>query len=210
MLIWQALTRQERMESSLQKMHKELAEANLSLEVIASEDALTRLANRRRFDETLLTAFRSLRSRDRPMALVLVDVDYFKRFNDHYGHPAGDEALKRVSDVLRQSIRSDVDTAARYGGEEFALILPTADETSAPIVAERVRSGVEALEIKNEGSPYEYLTVSIGIAILGPDHHLLDPKELLLAADRALYAAKDTGRNRIISDDFPSSASIED
>ncbi|GGJ78167.1 sensor domain-containing diguanylate cyclase [Pseudomonas matsuisoli] len=196
-LIWRALTRQERMETRLQAMHSELAQANLTLEVIASEDALTRLANRRKFDETLDTAFRSLRSRDRPMALLLIDVDYFKRFNDGYGHPEGDEALKRVADVLRQSIRNDVDTAARYGGEEFALILPTANAESAPVVAERVRSGVEALRITNEGSPYGTLTVSIGIAVLPSNHRLQDPKDLLLAADKALYAAKAEGRNRI-------------
>lgn len=197
-LIWRALGRQGRMEARLQSMHRDLALANHALEIIAGEDALTGLANRRRLDEALHTAFQSAAAQRQALSFVLLDLDYFKRFNDQYGHPAGDEALRQVADVLKRHARRSVDTTARYGGEELALVLPGADSQAAMAVAERIRADVEALAIANQGSPYARLTLSIGVASCVPGQTMLTPAELVAAADIALYAAKGDGRNRVM------------
>lgn len=200
-LIWRALVRQGQMEASLKGMHRDLAEANQALEIIAGEDALTGLATRRRLDEALQAAFSSAAAQGQPLSFVLADVDYFKRFNDQYGHPAGDGALKQVADVLKRHAKRSADTTARYGGEELALILPGAQSTAALAVAERIRADVEALAIANEGSPYANLTLSIGVASCVPGRDLPTPAALVAAADVALYAAKGAGRNRVMLGD---------
>ncbi|TBU81024.1 hypothetical protein DNK06_07860 [Pseudomonas daroniae] len=202
-LIWRALVRQGLMEASLKGMHRDLAEANHALEIIAGEDALTGLATRRRLDEALQAAFSSAPAQDQPLSFVLVDVDYFKRFNDQYGHPAGDEALKQVAAVLKRHAKRSVDTTARYGGEEMALVLPGAESTPALVVAERIRADVEALAIANEGSPYGKLTLSIGVASCVPGRDMPTPAALVAAADVALYAAKGAGRNRVTRAENP-------
>ncbi|MFB4371836.1 MULTISPECIES: diguanylate cyclase [unclassified Pseudomonas] len=196
-LIWRALGRQGRMEARLQSMHRDLALANHALEIMAGEDALTGLANRRRLDEALRAAFQSAAAQGQPLSFVLLDVDHFKRFNDQYGHPAGDEALKQVAAVLKRHAKRSADTTARYGGEELALILPSAESTAAMAVAERIRADVEALAIVNQGSPYACLTLSIGVASCLPGRDMQSPGELVAAADVALYAAKGAGRNRV-------------
>ncbi len=202
-LIWRALMRQGQMEASLKGMHRELAEANQALEIIAGEDALTGLATRRRLDEALQAAFSSAAAQGQWLSFVLVDVDYFKRFNDQYGHPAGDEALRQVAAVLKRHAKRSADTTARYGGEELALILPGAESAPALAVAERIRADVEALAIANEGSPYATLTLSIGVASCVPGRDLPTPAALVAAADVALYAAKGAGRNRVMPGDAP-------
>ncbi|YCH22560.1 sensor domain-containing diguanylate cyclase [Pseudomonas sp. D1-3] len=202
-LIWRALGRQGRMEARLQGMHRDLALANHALQIIAGEDALTGLANRRRLDEALRAAFQSAAAQGQPLSFVLLDVDYFKRFNDHYGHPAGDEALRQVAAVLKHHARRSADTTARYGGEELALILPGAESASAMAVAERIRADVEALAIVNQGSPYARLTLSIGVASCMPGQTMQTSADLVAAADVALYAAKSEGRNRVISSEQP-------
>ncbi|WP_070884424.1 GGDEF domain-containing protein [Pseudomonas sp. D2-3] len=202
-LIWRALGRQGRMEARLQGMHRDLALANHALQIIAGEDALTGLANRRRLDEALRAAFQSAAAQGQPLSFVLLDVDYFKRFNDHYGHPAGDEALRQVAAVLKRHARRSADTTARYGGEELALILPGAESASAMAVAERIRADVEALAIVNQGSPYARLTLSIGVASCMPGQTMQTSADLVAAADVALYAAKSEGRNRVISSEQP-------
>ncbi|WP_139315537.1 diguanylate cyclase [Pseudomonas sp. PA27(2017)] len=202
-LIWRALGRQGRMEARLQSMHRDLALANHALEIIAGEDALTGLANRRRLDEALRVAFQSAAAQRQPLSFALLDVDYFKRFNDQYGHPAGDEALKQVAAVLKRHARRSADTTARYGGEELALILPAAESASAMAVAERIRADVEALAIANQGSPYANLTLSIGVASCIPGQTMQAPAELVAAADVALYAAKSAGRNRVALSEQP-------
>ena len=202
-LIWRALGRQGRMEARLQSMHRDLALANHALEIIAGEDALTGLANRRRLDEALRVAFQSAAAQRQPLSFVLLDVDYFKRFNDQYGHPAGDEALKQVAAVLKRHARRSADTTARYGGEELALILPAAESASAMAVAERIRADVEALAIAHQGSPYANLTLSIGVASCIPGQTMQAPADLVEAADVALYAAKSAGRNRVALSEQP-------
>ncbi|SDH84779.1 diguanylate cyclase (GGDEF) domain-containing protein [Pseudomonas flavescens] len=200
-MIWRALLRQGQMEASLKGMHRDLAEANHALAIIAGEDALTGLATRRRLDEALQAAFSAALAQGQPLSFVLVDVDYFKRFNDQYGHPAGDEALKQVAAVIKRHAKRSADITARYGGEEMALILPGAHSTPALTVAERIRADVEALAIVNQGSPYGNLTLSIGVASCEPGRDMPTAAALVAAADVALYAAKGAGRNRVMLGD---------
>jgi diguanylate cyclase (GGDEF)-like protein/PAS domain S-box-containing protein len=175
-----------------------LAEANRQLEVLAAQDALTGLANRRTFDEALSREYRrSLRERSH-LGLVMIDVDRFKSLNDRYGHPVGDECLRRVSGAIASVLRRSSDLAARYGGEEFAVLLPGTDETGTSAVAEQIRLTIMALAIEHADSPDHVMTVSVGVAALasnGPDGGF---ESLVQAADRALYAAKDSGRNTVV------------
>lgn len=199
--IWRALLRQGEMEASMLGMHQNLAEANRALEIIAGEDALTGLANRRGLDEALQAAYHTAAMQRQALSFVLIDVDYFKRFNDQYGHQQGDEALRQVATVLRQLTRRSLDTSARYGGEELALVLPGASRATAAIIAEKVRAAVENLNIVNAGSPYGKLTVSIGVASCDPGREIAEVSSLVRAADVALYAAKGAGRNRVMLSD---------
>jgi diguanylate cyclase (GGDEF)-like protein len=174
----------------------------------ASTDALTGIANRRRFDETLEREWlRARRARD-PLALVLVDIDLFKLYNDHYGHPAGDDCLRRVARALSAGCMRPADTVARYGGEEFALILPQTPTLGAEHVARRLLDAVEGLSIPHAGSTVaEVVTISAGIACYaeksGAGASADTPgvaegaiRALIDAADSGLYAAKRAGRAR--------------
>lgn len=166
----------------------QLAEANKKLEGLATTDALTGLANRRLlFDRLDLEIARSARSGD-PVSVVLLDVDFFKPFNDEFGHPAGDEVLRRVGCLLQAGIRG-TDLAARHGGEEFAIVLPGSDAEEAVRTAERLRTTIES-------EPWQLrpITASFGVATLRDD---LSSPELVALADRALYASKTAGRNRV-------------
>jgi diguanylate cyclase (GGDEF)-like protein len=171
----------------------------------AATDVLTGIANRRRFDETLEREWlRARRSRE-PLALVLVDVDHFKLFNDHYGHPAGDACLRRVAGALRAACLRPGDVVARYGGEEFGLILPDTPVSGAEHVARRLLERVEELTIPHARSSLApMVTVSAGIACHTGDDaqtRIEDPKraiaQLIAAADAGLYAAKHGGRGRV-------------
>jgi diguanylate cyclase (GGDEF)-like protein/PAS domain S-box-containing protein len=184
------------------EMEQALRRANARLEQIAHEDALTGLANRRRFDETLAAEWRRTRRNGQPLSLVLADVDSFKLFNDTYGHPAGDACLQRVAAVLASTACRSGDLAARYGGEELALVLPCTGLASAAKVAEDFRHGIQALGIPHDGSPaYGVVTVSIGVATAHPPGlpGMGSPAELIEEADRILYEAKRSGRNRVVS-----------
>ena len=176
-----------------------LGTANASLAHLSLHDGLTDLANRRFFDKYLADQIAIARRHQRPLALVMYDVDSFKAFNDRYGHPAGDECLKRIAGVLRSSCRRPADMAARYGGEEFAMILPDTELIGAARVGEAARSAVEGLRIPHQNSPAAaYASVSGGIALLRHDDDMT-VQQLTAAADRALYEAKQLGRNRIVS-----------
>ena len=173
-----------------------LRQTNAQLSDLASTDGLTSLANRRQFDERL-EAERSRAVRDRkPLALILIDVDHFKKFNDRYGHLPGDDCLRKVAEVFRDAARRPGDLASRTGGEEFALLLPGANLADAVGVAEAVRAKVEALGLEHLDNAGGKVTVSCGVAALGPrqDQSL---RSLLDAADAALYRAKREGRNRV-------------
>lgn len=162
----------------------------------AVTDGLTGLSNRRAFDERLEQEWRRAERIGKSLALIALDVDYFKRYNDRFGHAQGDECLRRVAGVLKRGRRIS-DMVARTGGEEFCLILPNTDWEGALVVAEAIRSGVEALRMEHPESPFGQVTVSIGAAASEP--RLTESAEgLLEAADRALYEAKRDGRNRAV------------
>jgi diguanylate cyclase (GGDEF)-like protein/PAS domain S-box-containing protein len=176
-----------------------LAEANRQLEVLARQDALTGLANRRQFDETLETEFRrAIRDRT-PLSLVMIDVDHFKAFNDSFGHPAGDCCLRRVAVALMETSQRPADLSARYGGEEFALLLPNTPKAGALAIAERARCAVRLLEIQHDAIPEKIVTISLGVAslVVGTGHG--GAADLVKAADSALYASKTGGRDRVSS-----------
>ncbi|MGL6138525.1 MAG: diguanylate cyclase, partial [Planktothrix sp.] len=163
----------------------------------AIEDGLTKLANRRQFDRVLEHEWNRARREGIPLCLFLVDIDYFKQYNDHYGHLAGDVCLQQVAEVLRNVIQRNTDLVARYGGEEFAIILPNTDINGCVHLAEKVRKAVEDLELQHLKSQVSnYITISIGVAGLIPVEGLT-PQMLIVQADQALYKAKKTGRNSV-------------
>ncbi|MHB1937856.1 MAG: GGDEF domain-containing protein [Acidobacteriaceae bacterium] len=174
-----------------------LVDAIDRLRDLSIRDGLTGIYNRRHFDEVLLAEWkRSIRT-EKPLSLLLIDVDCFKKLNDRYGHPEGDECLKKIAEQLLKILRRSSDTLARYGGEEFAAILPETNKESAQLIADAMRMSVEDLKIANEGSEAaRVVTVSIGVC---SEHAVLcrSTEELLNAADAALYRAKRHGRNCI-------------
>jgi two-component system cell cycle response regulator len=176
-------------------MVRRLREGRAELERLSVTDALTGLANRRRLTAELEREVHRGERHERTFAVLMLDVDHFKQFNDTYGHAAGDAVLKRLAALLRENAR-DVDTVARYGGEEFTLILPETDATTAAAAAERIRRAIDADRFSPEGRDTELnVTVSVGLARF-PDHGRT-PERLMEAADQALYASKAAGRNRV-------------
>jgi diguanylate cyclase (GGDEF)-like protein len=170
----------------------------LSLAREVTIDGLTQIANRRAFDQRLATEWQRLARECSPLSLLLCDVDFFKRFNDRYGHPAGDECLKSVAKAIESCIRRPADLAARYGGEEFAVILPSTQKDGAIYIAEKICQAVNTLQIPHEASYVRsHVSVSIGVSTIFPERHI-DPKVLVEATDRGLYLAKDQGRDRAV------------
>jgi diguanylate cyclase (GGDEF)-like protein/PAS domain S-box-containing protein len=184
--------------SARKAVEDELQDANRRLQALAEQDGLTGMANRRSFDDALSREYSRARLERRNLGLLMIDVDWFKSFNDCYGHPAGDECLKRVGEAIKNAVCRSGDVAARYGGEEFAVLLPDTDESGAATIGERIRKAVLNLAIKHEGSPNGIATISVGAACLAEDE-LAEPKMLLHNADRALYRAKAGGRNIVVS-----------
>ena len=176
----------------------ELAEANRRLQALAVQDGLTGLANRRAFDEALAKEHRRARREKKPLSLVMIDVDRFKAFNDRYGHPAGDDCLRRVAAAIAETAGRPGDIAARYGGEEFAVLLPDTDEATAEVVAERILQAVGDLNIRHEANFEGVITISAGVASVEPAEVSGEPEALIHNADQALYRAKDGGRNAVI------------
>ncbi|MBW8801043.1 MAG: diguanylate cyclase [Streptomyces sp.] len=172
-----------------------LREANEQLELLATTDPLTGLANRRHFTEALDLEWRRAVRPDSSLAIAMLDIDHFKLFNDHYGHPAGDECLRRVAHAIKDSVR-DTDMVARYGGEEFIVVLPTTSMTDALMVAGRIRRAVEKLALPHELTEPGIVTVSVGVAG-GPPSVAETAEQLIKIADDALYEAKRAGRNRV-------------
>lgn len=159
-------------------------------------DGLTGLANRRRFDQALLGDWNLCQREQKPVALLMLDVDYFKRYNDSYGHLAGDECLKSIARALQTSVRRTSDICCRYGGEEFACLLPFTDKEGATLCAEHVIEAVKKLNIAHKSSDIApHVTVSIGIAVRTP-HTDVQIEQLIQEADEALYASKQNGRNQ--------------
>jgi len=175
-------------------LQKELLETNRRLELLSITDGLTKLHNHRYFQDELARAFEESTRYQRPLSMAMVDIDFFKKINDTWGHAVGDDVLKVVSKIFRDSIRS-TDLAARYGGEEFAVMMPETDLSDAIAFAEKIRAIIEAEPIRTQAGPVP-ATVSIGVSSV-PHSKIHGPKELIVAADKALYRAKRGGRNQV-------------
>lgn len=168
------------------------------LEQFSRMDSLTEIPNRREFDRILEKEWLRAKRSHHHLSLILLDVDYFKKYNDHYGHLEGDQCLKDVAQVIEQNIRRAHDTVARYGGEEFVVILPETDKNGATKVAEQIINGLAAKNIPHEASEVaDRITISVGISTIIPMSPL-SPRNLVDSADVALYSAKNSGRNRFM------------
>jgi diguanylate cyclase (GGDEF)-like protein len=175
----------------------ELQQANQNLQLLANLDSLTKLSNRRGFDEYLDKEWDRMQRIKAPLSLIMCDVDFFKYYNDRYLHPNGDKCLIKVAMAMRNTVRRSGDLVARYGGEEFAVILPNTDALGAVSVAENIRAAVKSLQITHEASAVcPYVTISVGVSTIIPNHEN-DSQGLIHAADRALYQAKSQGRDRV-------------
>ena len=181
----------------LRESQKQLADANIELQKLAALDSLTGIANRRRFDEMMKVEWQRGMREKKPLSLLMCDVDFFKKYNDHFGHVEGDMCLKKAAAVLTGNLKRPADLAARYGGEEFALVLPETELAGALRVAESCRENLEHLKIDHPGADCGQVTMSIGVATLVPDKDK-SVTDLINAADKALYAAKAAGRNCIM------------
>lgn len=187
------------MNQELERANDRLLEANRRLERLSQFDSLTGIANRRAFDDALALEWRRCGRAAGPLALVMVDIDCFKAYNDHYGHRRGDECLAQVARALAGGVHRAGDVVARYGGEEFALLLPSLDAEHAAAFAETLRAAVEALGIEHPVSPVApVVTISAGVAAVVPRKDG-SPAALMDTADRALYRAKRDGRNRVVT-----------
>lgn len=186
------------------QLYQQLEVANRELKRLAALDGLTGVANRRRFDEYLEAEWRRMAKEKMPLSLILCDIDFFKKYNDTYGHQAGDACLCQVAKALSLCAKRSVDLVARYGGEEFAVIMPNTTTAGAFHVAEEIREVVNALKIPHARSVVsEYITLSLGVASINPMPDI-SPSIAVAAADAALYQAKAAGRNR----SFPQILSI--
>ena len=190
MALWigSEIERRER-QAQKERTHSDLLQTNAKLEAMATQDGLTGLKNRRAFDERLDVEFKRASQRGVPLSLMLMDVDKFKGFNDNFGHPAGDEVLKKVAQLLQGGVRAG-GFVARYGGEEFVVLLPNTGLTDALVTAERLRASIEAAHWQHRA-----VTISIGVANWAPE--ITAPAQLLSSADGALYESKEAGRNRV-------------
>ncbi|WP_350648908.1 PleD family two-component system response regulator [Pseudomonas sp. HY13-MNA-CIBAN-0226] len=182
---------------ALRVSQQQLLDTNLVLQRLMNSDGLTGLSNRRHFDEYLELEWRRSVRDQTQLSLLMIDVDYFKSYNDNFGHLEGDEALRKVALAIRDASSRPSDLPARYGGEEFALVLPNTSPGGARLVAEKLRQTVADLKIPHiapaEGSS---LTISIGLSTITPEHGS-DCRQLILAADKGLYQAKHNGRNQV-------------
>ena len=189
--------RRKARETELLEVTRQLKAANERLQNLSFLDGLTGIANRRHFDQGLLQESRRAKRDNTPLSLIMIDIDYFKAFNDSYGHLKGDDCLKTVASTLKQTMKRPGDFSARYGGEEFAVVLPNTDEIGAVVIAEELRVGIESASIPHINSLCaDHVTVSLGVVTRTPGQ-ADTPDDLILAADRALYRSKHEGRNRV-------------
>lgn len=187
----------------LEAAYKELAIAYYELEIVKNElealshrDGLTGIANRRYFDKVLEREWNAAKREKKTLSLILFDIDYFKKYNDTYGHLAGDDCLCQVAIAASRAIKRPRDILARYGGEEFALILPDTDANGASFCAEQIRFEIESLNIVHTSSQINsYVTASVGISTISPYIESTTPQQLIKESDLALYQAKREGRN---------------
>jgi diguanylate cyclase (GGDEF)-like protein len=173
------------------------------METLVVVDALTGIANRRRFDDSLTTEWRRALREGSKLSLLLIDADHFKRYNDTYGHVRGDSCLKQIAEAALDVVLRPGDLVARYGGEEFAVVLPGTDEIGAKAVAEDICQAVRNRRLPHEGNAPGIVTVSIGCATIIPQRGKTS-QDLIESADQALYRAKGRGRNRVVVAGVPS------
>ncbi|MGB5970434.1 MAG: PleD family two-component system response regulator [Spirulinaceae cyanobacterium] len=179
-------------------LYQQLEETNYALERLASLDGLTQIANRRRFDEFIKIEWQRMMREQKPLSVILGDLDFFKAYNDLYGHQAGDHCLRQVALALKDSAQRSSDLVARYGGEEFAVVLPNTDGQNAVKVAEKICRKVEQLKIQHQGSSIaSFVTMSLGVATTIPSIKG-NWERILRDADQALYQAKDRGKNNVV------------
>jgi diguanylate cyclase (GGDEF)-like protein len=189
------------MAAQLSARERELVDTNNRLTVIASMDLLSGLANRRGLQSRLDFEWLKSQQLGSSVALLMIDVDHFKLYNDSYGHPEGDACLSRIGETLAEIANQTGGFAARYGGEEFCLLFPEVSAIAALRAGEMVRAAVESLYLPHRTSPFQYVTVSVGVACAAPNE-ALHPRDLIEAADAALYAAKHRGRNSVVEHGF--------
>lgn len=183
---------------ALRVSQQQLLDTNLVLQRLMNSDGLTGLSNRRHFDEYLELEWRRALRDKTQISLLMIDVDYFKSYNDNFGHLDGDEALRRVAEAIRDASSRATDLPARYGGEEFALVLPGTSPGGARLVAEKLRQTIMALNIPHISPlPGSNLTVSIGLSTLTPNR-ADNCRDLISMADKGLYLAKNSGRNQVV------------
>lgn len=195
---WAILRQRVRRLLQQAQLYKQLEAANQALQKLANIDGLTGVANRRHFDQYLSSQWLSLAQEQAQLSLILCDIDYFKLYNDKYGHPAGDVCLQKVATVLGQSAEKIQGLVARYGGEEFAVIMPYTPATGAVRIAASMQAAIRELEIiHTESGVSQYVTLSLGVGTTIPSFKS-SAYELIQTADKALYQAKAQGRNRII------------
>ncbi len=185
----------------IEHSNDDLKQANEKLEALSATDSLTGLANRRQFDHFIERELQQSQREHSPLSIILIDIDYFKPYNDNYGHLAGDEALVKVARAIAESLTRPMDLAARYGGEEFVIVLPCTDMMGAINIAERVQRSVNALQLRHEYTQLadKFITISMGLAEMNIDKDCT-PQTLTHRADMALYVAKESGRNVYATD----------
>jgi diguanylate cyclase (GGDEF)-like protein/PAS domain S-box-containing protein len=193
------ITDQKNAEEQLVHAKTILQQSNLHLTMLSTQDGLTGLANRRHFDQALKRETARMANADMPLALLMIDIDYFKTYNDRYGHPAGDDCLRKVAVALADHAKRPGDLVARYGGEEFAILLPCTDQAGARVIAEEIRTGLASLELAHPDNPAGIVTASVGLHAVVPGLDHRTGGILLDQADLALYAAKAAGRNIVCS-----------
>lgn len=186
----------------------ELQDAQIALQALADTDQLTQIANRRHFDRKFKVEWRRAMRDKTPISLLLIDVDYFKKFNDCYGHQAGDRCLQEIAIAMKSITNRPADLVSRYGGEEFAVLLPNTSQENSAMLADRVRKKIESLKIEHKESEFGVVTISVGVSCCEPawdftgktpaeEQKVTFPAMLLTASDNALYISKEQGRNRV-------------
>ena len=191
MLLYRDITKRKAAEMALER-------ANRELEKLATLDGLTKIANRRKFEESLEREWMRMCRQQQSLAIILCDIDFFKQYNDTYGHQEGDSCLITIAQTLRGSLHRPADLAARYGGEEFILLLPDTSNEGARQVAEHARKEISNLRLPHLGSQCSpYVTMSFGVSSANPVYGDGLPQDLIAIADKALYQAKKNGRNRV-------------
>jgi two-component system chemotaxis family response regulator WspR len=192
----EAYLQMQKLQEQLTESNKQLEDNNAILQRLSTMDGLTGIANRRHFDATLQSEWKMGLRQKTPLSVIMMDIDFFKKYNDGYGHQGGDDCLKAVAKTLDATISRPGDFIARYGGEEFVVILPRTDAKGAAVIAEQLRANVEKKNIPHAYSNVaDHVSISLGIATMQPAASS-KPENLLSRADEALYKAKQAGRNR--------------